>query len=111
MAKVYFEKLSQLISDLDINREVSSELETKHFFSGAALYANKILCVSWSPGGLAFKLPESEVNKLLSSGKAKALKYFEKGHIKKGYAMFENPELSKKVRWRGYFLRAIGHTL
>ena len=108
MAKVYFEKLSQLISDLDIAGEIDSELETKHFFSGAALYANANICASWSAGGLAFKLPETEVKKLLSSGKAIPLRYFEKGHIKEGYAMFENPESSKKSRWKSCFLKAIG---
>lgn len=107
MAKIYFEKLSDLISHLDIDDEVSANLETKHFFSGAALYANKAICVSWSPGGLAFKLSEPEINKLLSNGKAKPLKYFEKGRIKEGYAMFENPESSKKSRWKNYFLKAI----
>ena len=105
MAKVYFENLSSLISTLDIQGEINADLEIKHFFSGAALYVNKTICVSWSPGGLAFKLSESEVNKLLSSGKAKPLKYFEKGHVKKGYAMFENPEASKKDRWKSYITR------
>ncbi|MBL4566999.1 MAG: hypothetical protein JKY85_03090 [Porticoccus sp.] len=107
MAKVYFEKLSNLISHLKIDDEVSVDLEVKHFFSGAALYVNKVICASWSPGGLAFKLPETEINTLLSSGKAKPLKYFEKGHIKEGYAMFEKPESSKKSRWGNYFLKAI----
>ncbi|MDF1690544.1 MAG: TfoX/Sxy family protein [Cycloclasticus sp.] len=111
MAKEYFEKLSQLISSLDIQAEVNATLETKHFFSGAALYANKTICASWSPGGLAFKLSESEVRKLLSSGKAVPLKYFEKGHIKEGYAMFENPESSRKSRWKNYFLKSIEQTL
>ena len=108
MAKVYFEKLSDLISHLGFNYEVPVDLEIKHFFSGAALYVNKTICVSWSPGGLAFKLSELEVNRLLSSGKAKPLKYFKKGNIKDGYAMFANPESSKKSRWKSYFLKAIG---
>lgn len=107
MAKVYFEKLAQLISDLEIQSKVSAELETKHFFSGAALYANKVICASWSPAGLAFKLPETEVKKLISSGEAAPLKYFENGHIKEGYALFENPENSKKYRWKSYFLMAV----
>ena len=108
MAKVYFEKLSQLTSDLSIESEVTAGLEIKHFFSGAALYANKVICISWSPGGLAFKLSEAEVNRLISSGKAKPLKYFEKGRVKEGYAMFENPEESKTNRWKNYFLKAVG---
>ena len=111
MAKEYLEKLSQLISDLGIEDEVAVQLETRHFFSGAALYANEIICVSWQPGGLAFKLSESELAKLITSGKAKPLKYFEKGYIKKGYAMFENPEAAKKSKWKIYFIKAIKQTL
>ncbi len=107
MAKVYLEKLSCLISDLDLSNSVSAKLETKHFFSGAALYADQVICASWSPAGLAFKLPAPEVEKLLASGKAKPLKYFEKGRVKKGYAVFDNPDTSKKARWKNYFLRAI----
>ena len=107
MAKLYFEKLSGLIAHLDIGGEVPVELEIKHFFSGAALYANKSICASWSPGGLAFKLPGPEVNQLISSGRAKPLKYFKKGRVKAGYAMFVNPEKSKKSRWKKYFLKAI----
>lgn len=107
MAKIYVEKLTGLVSQLELDSEVCVALEVKHLFSGAALYANKTICASWSPGGLAFKLSEPEVNELLSSGKAKPLKYFEKGHIKQGYAMFEYPESSKKSRWEKYFLKAI----
>ena len=110
MAKEYLEKLSQLISDLKIEDEVAVKFEVKHFFSGAALYANKVICASWSPAGLASKLSESEVAELIASGKAKPLKYFEKGHVKKGYAMFENPETAKKSMWKSYFLKAVVQT-
>lgn len=108
MTKAYFEKLAVLISHLDIDNEVSVELEIKHFFSGAGLYANKAICASWLPAGLAFKLSELETNSLLSSGKAKPLKYFENSHIKEGCALFENPQSSGKKRWKKYFLKAIG---
>ncbi len=50
MAKVYLEKLSQLISDLGLDDKVSRQLNIKHFFSGAALYVDKVMCESWSPG-------------------------------------------------------------
>ena len=52
MAKKYFEQLTSLVSELNINNEVSSKIEIKHFFSGAALYANESICASWSPSGL-----------------------------------------------------------
>ncbi len=106
MAKEYLEKLSSLISELKLEDEVCLPMETKHFFSGAALYVNKVICASWSPVGLAFKLPEHEVDKLINSGKAKPLKYFPQGHVKKGYALFENPSDEKKSQWRKYFIIA-----
>ena len=88
MAKEYFEKLSGLILRLNVEKEVDCRIEVKHLFTGAALYVNRDICASWSPVGLAFKLPEKEVARLISSGKAKPLKYFPKGHVKKGYALF-----------------------
>lgn len=82
MAKVYFEKLSALLEELQIEQEVTKPMEVKYFFSGAALYINKTICASWSPAGLAFKLEEQEASKLIKSGKAIPLKYFPKGHVK-----------------------------
>ena len=110
MAKPYFEKLKLLVSDLNLENEADTVLEVKHLFSGAALYSDQVICASWSPAGLAFKLLNSEVTELISSGKAQPLKYFVKGHIKKGYAVFENPELSKQSKWKIYFLRSIKQT-
>lgn len=103
------EKLSGLISRMNIEKEVEDRLEVKHLFTGAALYVNKVICVSWSPVGLAFKLSEKEVASLISSGKAKPLKYFPEGHVKKGYALFESPEKSRPSRWKAYFVKAIKH--
>ena len=106
MAKEYFEKLSKLISELKFEDMIETPLEIKHFFSGATLYVNGTICVSWSPVGLAFKLPEPEVSKLINSGKAKPLIYFSKGSIKKGYALFEYPDLYKPSYWIAYLLMA-----
>jgi hypothetical protein len=108
MAKIYFEKLTLLMTDLELEKQVDIQLEVKHFFSGAALYANEVICISWSPAGLAFKLPESEVVELISRGKARPLRYFAKGHVKKGYVVFENPDMENDSQWEEYFLKAIG---
>ena len=109
MAKEYFEKLSGLVNRLNIEEEVSLSVELKHFFSGAALYVDGSICVSWSPVGLAFKLSEEETIKLIKNGIAKPLKYFPNGHVKKGYALFENPDLSNLKQWKKYFLKAAQH--
>ena len=78
MTKEYFEKLSGLILRLNIEKEVDYRIEVRHLFTGAALYVNNVTCASWSPVGLAFKLPEKEVASLIRSGKAKPLKYFQR---------------------------------
>ena len=104
MANEYFKKLSNLIKEANIENEVLQSIKVKHFFSGAALYANNTMCASWSPVGLAFKLPEQEVQKLIKNGEAKPLKYFPKGHVKKGYALFENPNGKKPEQWKKYFI-------
>ncbi len=111
MAKVYLEKLHKISEELELENEVAASLDIKHFFSGAALYSNGKICVSWSPSGLAFKLPEPEVNKLIANGKAKPLRYFDKGNVKKGYVVFEDPEAVTIETWKKYFLRAITQTL
>jgi len=111
MAKAYLEKLCKISEALELENEVEANLDIKHFFGGAALYSNGIICASWSPSGLAFKLPQPEVNKLIASGKARSLRYFDKGHVKKGYVVFENPEAATKETWKKYFLSAITQTL
>ena len=107
MAKEYLDKLNALINETNIENEIDAIIGAKHFFSGAGLYKNETMCVSLSPVGLAFKLPETEVAKLLDSGNAIPLKYFPKGHIKKGYALFERPDLTKKKLWKQYLLKAL----
>ena len=110
MAKEYVEKLSNLVRELKIEDEVAFPLEVKHFFSGAALYANEHICASWSPVGLAFRLAEQESGRLIASGQAKPLRYFAKGHVKKGYALFENPDDRKASAWKTYFITAVQRT-
>jgi len=111
MAKIYLDKLTSLISELGIEQQLSEQLTVKHYFSGAALYVEGSICASWSPSGLAFKLSDEEVSDLISNNKASPLKYFEKGNVKKGYALFEAPEQAEINLWREYFLKAINLTL
>lgn len=106
MAKEYFEKLSKLITQLDLKTEYP-QIEIKHFFSGAALYVNGKIRITLSPVGLAFKLPDEEIKELIASGRATHLKYFPQGNIKKGYALFELPDLTQTSHWKKYFVTAI----
>ena len=106
MAKVYFEKLLNLVNELKRQDQTTLLMEVKHFFNGAALYVDGTICVSWSPAGLAFKLPGDQAEKLIAQGKAKPLKYFDKGHVKKGYAVFPDAQSRKTSYWKKYFAQA-----
>ncbi len=59
MAQPYLDELSQKLREWNPSRPRGVELECKHFFSGAALYANGEIAASLSPAGLALKLPEA----------------------------------------------------
>jgi TfoX/Sxy family transcriptional regulator of competence genes len=61
-------------------------LECKHFFSGAAAYANGRIFMTLTTVGLALKLPEESRAALIERG-AKPLRYFPRGPIKKDYVV------------------------
>jgi hypothetical protein len=105
MAKEYYEKLQHLIELLDFSQDISTSIEIKHFFSGAALYIKGGMCASLSPVGLAFKLPVELTTELINQNLGTALKYFPKGNIKKDYVVFSSPDLTSN-KWKDYFLKA-----
>ena len=109
MAKIYLDQLNNLLDELNLKTAISGPIEVKHFFSGATVYINHQICASLSPAGLAFKLDE-KASQLIKSGDAIPLKYFAKGHVKQGYALFVNPDLLDKPKWIYYFIEASKQT-
>ena len=90
MAEPYFEHLSQILDRLGSIPLENVTLETKHFFSGAALYANGKICASLGPIGFAVKLPKDIRQSLISEGSAEEFRFFEKGPIKREYAVLSD---------------------
>ena len=111
MAKEYLEELSAFVkgATLDISGEIS--LECKHFFSGAALYAQERICLSLTPAGLAIKLPEETRDRLLLDGTAVPLRYFPEGPVKKGYVLFLGSVSEGSEALHGYVKESIGYVL
>lgn len=107
MVKEYFEKLSKLILEIDLEAEIDVPIEIKDFYTGAVLYVNKSIRVSLSPVGLAIKLPEKKVETLIKKGNAKSFKYYPKGPTKIGYALFESPDLSNTEEWKTHISESI----
>lgn len=100
MAQEYLERLTALIREVASGRFRGIKLECKHFFSGAALYANGNICVSLTPVGFAIKLPEESRDALLKHKGTKPLRYFPEGSIKKDYVVLPKTILDDaKVLW------------
>ncbi len=76
MAEPFLEQLSQIVGELSSVTFENVTLETKHFFSGAALYANGKICASLSPSGFALKLPTDVRERLIAEGRAKVFRFF-----------------------------------
>jgi len=106
MAKAFLGELQTLAS-----RHLSGEPQTacKHFFSGAALYANGVICASLTPVGLAFKLPAKLCSELIDCGAASELKYFAKSPVKRGYVLFSNFGTLSDADMAMYFRMAVEH--
>ncbi len=86
MAKKYLDRMNELIAPLITGKFNRISFEYKHFFSGAALFANGKICMTLTPVGLALKLPEQYRESLIKEG-AKKLRYFPKAPIKKDYVV------------------------
>ncbi len=104
MAHPYLKEIRDLLAEIGLD---DSDLECKHFFSGAAAYANGKIVASLSPKGLAFKLSEHRCNEILSQGIAIPLRYFDKSPVKRGYVLFPDKNRLSKDELKDCFRECI----
>ena len=91
MAEPYLTRLANKIAEMGLHTSDKVLLETRHFFSGAALYANGKICASLTPIGFGLKLPPDVRDRMISKGRGTQLRYFEKAPIKKDYVLLPEP--------------------
>lgn len=96
MAKAYYDHLSALIVGIAPQLSTKANLEIKHFFSGAAVYADGRICISLTPAGFGLKLPEDLRSELIQEEGAQPLRYFPKAPIKKEYVVLPERMLEDK---------------
>lgn len=89
MAQPFLDRLQRLVASMAPD---DADLVCKHFFSGAALYADGKICASLTPVGLAFKLPQSRCETIIGEGRAEPLKYFDRSPTKRGYILLPTPQ-------------------
>lgn len=110
MATEYLEQLTDLLQKATPEKNKDVKLECKHFFSGAAVYANGRICISLTPAGFALKLPEEARDTLLKKG-AKHLRYFPNGPIKKDYVVLPKTMLNDTRTLRRWMKVSIVYAL
>ena len=111
MAKVYLEKLAAFVGEAASDLSSNINLECKHFFSGAALYAEERICMTLTPVGLAIKLPGETIENLLDKKKAVPLRYFPRGPVKKGYVLFPGGVAEGSETLHGFVKESIEYAL
>ncbi len=111
MAEPYLEKLTHLIIDLELPAAEGVALECKHFFSGAALYANGKICASLTPAGFGLKLPGEIRDRLIEAGDGTELRYFDSAPIKKDYVALSQAVLEDRKQLRALVRRSIHHAV
>lgn len=107
MAKPYLNRLSVIITSLNIATDEGVWLECKHFFSGAALYANGKICASLTPAGVGLKLPMESRIRLIEEGDGKELRYFDKAPVKKEYVALLQTVVDDPDRLKTLLLQSI----
>lgn len=111
MAHAYLDPLSTLLKSATSGRFKDVKLECKHFFSGAAVYADGRICISLTTVGFAIKLPEESRNILLKERGAKPLRYFPKAPIKKDNVILPEAMLKDSTILRHWVKVSIEYTL
>lgn len=96
MAQAYLDQLTDLMAELAPCLAATAGLTLRHFFSGAAVYADDRICISFTPAGFALKLPQDLRNELMKEKGAKSLQYFPSAPLKKAYVVLPQRMLDDK---------------
>ncbi|MCJ7715954.1 MAG: TfoX/Sxy family protein [Anaerolineales bacterium] len=111
MAEPYLERLRKTITNLDISFSDGLALEFKHFFSGAALYANGKICATLTPTGFGLKLPNEIRDQLIAVGDGMELRYFDNAPIKKEYVALSQPVMDDPVRLKRLIQQSLAYVV
>ena len=107
MAEPYLERLITIVREARPAKTSGVRLECKHFFSGAALYANGTICASLTPVGFAVKLSEQSRAAVLRERRGKPLRYFKSGPIKKQYVLLSRATAADRAGIQAFLRESI----
>ena len=110
-ANEYLQALTALMEQLTASGYGGVTLECKHFFGGAAVYADGRICMSLTAAGFAIKLPEESRKTLMNERGARDLRYFPDGPIKRDYVVLPSAMLEDMKTLRHWVRVSIDYAL
>jgi len=108
MAEPFFSQMLKFIEGIEFP---DVTLQCKHFFSGAALYANDKIMASFSPAGFAIKLPAVERKNLIQKGRGVEFRFFPDGPIKKEYVLLNESVIQDEESFQELFRESVGYVI
>ena len=111
MVKAYLDRLKRLMAEIVPGTAASETLEIKHFFSGAAVYADGRICITLSSAGFALKLPKALRDELQENERLKNPQYFPKAPIKREYVVLSQRLLDDRQRVSFLVEKSIAYVL
>jgi TfoX/Sxy family transcriptional regulator of competence genes len=110
MAEPYLGELEVLLERTGPASDYNADIEARHFFGGAAAYADGRIFISLTPAGLALKLSADDRAALRELG-AKPLRYFPKAPIKKAYVVLPDAIAEDRAALAGWVGKSVGYVL
>ena len=110
MAEPYLSDLQNLLDKSAAGLDGGAGIEARHFFSGAAAYADGRIFMSFTPAGLALKLPEADRAALREQG-ATPLRYFPKAPVKKDYVVLPDAVTGDGAALAEWVEKSVGYVL
>ena len=111
MAEPYLTRLARIVDVLGPPQFGGATIESKHFFSGAALYANGKIFASLGPKGFAVKLPADTRKSLIEEGKGTEFRFFAHGPVKREYVALAESTVADEELGRELIALSVDHAL
>lgn len=111
MKNEYRAKVAMLLKRARPRLAATHDLEFKNCFGSIAGYVNGQIFISCGKFGVALKLPQRIVVKLLKEKGVKHLQYFPNGHVKKDYAVIPRRIIENELLFKRLVTQSIKHAL
>jgi TfoX/Sxy family transcriptional regulator of competence genes len=108
---LYLNKLEDVLKRFRPKLATSDRLKFRNCFGAVAGYVDGNIFASCGKFGLALRLPSQTLAELFGEPDESPLKYFEKGHVKKDYAVIPERIIDDRARFRKLLNKSVKFAL